>query len=89
MTSDGALDLFKKALFIIAQIAGPALLAALIVGIVVGVIQTATQVNESSVSFVLKLLAVVVVLVIGGPFILGVLIEYTRGSIQSISGVAR
>lgn len=89
MTPEGALDLVRNALFVVAQVAGPALLAALIVGLVVGVVQTATQVNESSVSFVAKLLAVLTALAVCGPYASHAVVEYTRRSISSISEMVR
>ena len=58
MTIDGAVELFKNAIFVAAMIAGPALAVALVMGLIVGVLQAATQVNEASISFVAKLIAV-------------------------------
>lgn len=87
MTTEGALDLLRAAMVLAATVAAPVLLAALIVGLFVGVMQTATQVNESSVSFLFKLLAVITALVVFGPTMLGELVEYTRSSISSIGRV--
>lgn len=89
MTTDGAIDLLRNAMLIAAQTAGPILLAALIVGLMVGVFQTATQVNEASVSYLAKLIAVAATLVVLGPLILTGLVDYTRHSIRAISGVVR
>ena len=87
MTIDGALDLMREAFLVAAYISGPALGTALVVGLFVGVLQTATQVNEASVNFVMKLVAVAAALSIGGPWALQHMVEYTRRTIQSISGV--
>jgi flagellar biosynthesis protein FliQ len=89
MSSDGAIDLLRNAMLIAAQVAGPVLLAALVVGLMVGIFQTATQVNEASVSFLAKLIAVAVALVVLGPLMLTELVDYTRASIKAISGVVR
>jgi flagellar biosynthetic protein FliQ len=89
MTPEGALDLVRNALFVVAQCAGPALVAALVVGLLVGIVQTATQVNESSVSFVAKLLAVVAALAVAGPYAQHAVIDYTRRNIESISEMVR
>ncbi len=89
MTSDGAIDLLRNAMLIAAQVAGPVLLAALAVGLLVGVFQTATQVNEASVSYLAKLVAVAAALVVIGPLMLSELVDYTRASIRAISGVVR
>ncbi len=62
------------------KIAAPILLAALVVGLIMGVIQAATQINEASLSFVPKLIAIVVVLAIAGPWMLDSLVELVRAS---------
>ena len=89
MTTDGAVELMRNMLLIIAQVAGPSLLSALVVGLFIGVLQTATQVNEASISFVTKLLGVTVALVAGGPYVLAKLIDYTRNTIGSITEIVR
>jgi flagellar biosynthetic protein FliQ len=89
MTTDGAVELMRNMLLVIAQVSGPALLAALVVGLFIGVLQTATQVNEASISFVTKLLGVTVALVAAGPYVLAKLIEYTRHTIGSIAEIVR
>jgi flagellar biosynthetic protein FliQ len=89
MTTDGAVELMRNMLLIIAQVSGPALLSALFVGLFVGVLQTATQVNEASISFVTKLLGVTFALVAAGPFVLAKLIDYTRNTIGSIAEIVR
>jgi flagellar biosynthetic protein FliQ len=89
MTTDGAVELMRNMMIIIAQVSGPALLSALVVGLFVGVLQTATQVNEASISFVVKLLAVTVALVAAGPYVLAQLIDYTRHTIGSIAEIVR
>lgn len=89
MTTDWALDLLRSLLIVLAQVAGPALFAALVVGVAVGIMQTATQVNEASVSFVTKLVGVGVALLVGGPSVLSTLVDYTVRSISSIAEVVR
>ena len=89
MTTDGAVELMRNMLLIIAQVSGPALMAALVVGLFVGVLQTATQVNEASISFVTKLLGVTVALVAAGPYVLAQLIDYTRHTIGAITEIVR
>lgn len=65
-------------------IVGPLLLAELVVGIAVGLLQAVTQVQEQSISFVAKLVVVVAVLVAGGPWMLGQLTDWASGLIQRI-----
>jgi len=89
MTVDGALELLRGAVLIAAELAGPAIGVALIVGIVIGVLQTVVQVNEASLSFVIKLLAVCVCIAILGPRILTRSVDYTRSTIGKIAEVVR
>jgi flagellar biosynthetic protein FliQ len=87
VTTEAALDLMRNAMLVAATVATPVLMAALIVGLAVGVLQTATQVNEASLSFLFKLAAVALALVVFGPTMLDQLVEYTRRSIASIGQV--
>jgi len=89
MTIDGAVELFKNAIFIAGLVAGPALLVALIMGLVVGVLQAATQVNEASISFVSKLVAVGATMAILGSWSMQQLVDYTSRTISSIANVTR
>lgn len=63
------------------------LLPALLIGVVIGVLQAATQVNEMTLSFIPKLLVTALVMVIGGPFLLGVLTDYTVRLFGMIPGL--
>ena len=89
MTTDGALELFRNALIIGAKITGPMLIVALLIGLVVGVLQAATQVNEASISFVTKLIAIGVTAVVLGSWTLRQMVDYTSRTISSISEVVR
>ena len=89
MTTDGAVELFRNAFFVCALIAGPALFAALVAGLIVGVLQAATQVNEASISFVSKLVAVGLTFAVLGSWSMKQLVEYTSRTIESIADVTR
>jgi flagellar biosynthetic protein FliQ len=89
MSTDGAVELFRNAFIISALIAGPPLLAALLVGLVVGVLQAATQVNEASIAFVSKLIAVGLCFALLGSWTVRQLVDYTSRTIASISEVTR
>ncbi len=69
-------------------LAGPVLIALLIVGLVIGILQAATQVNESSVSFVPKLVVIVVVLLLAFPVSLAIFIDYVREIILRIPSIS-
>ena len=89
MTTDGALELLRNVLLISAKVAGPLLLVALLVGLVVGVLQAATQVNEASISFVSKLVAIGVACTVLGSWTLHQLVDYTARTFASIADVTR
>jgi flagellar biosynthetic protein FliQ len=89
MTVDGALELMRNAMLIAAELAGPAILTALLVGVFAGVMQTITQVNEASVSFVLKMLAVCVAFAAMGSHMMARSVDYTRRTIGAIADVVK
>lgn len=89
MSSDQAIVTILDALRVALWVAGPILAVALVAGLLVGVAQTVLQMNEASVSFVVKVAAVIGVLVVLGPLLASKIIDYTRGSLQSIELVVR
>lgn len=89
MTTDAAVGLFSSMMLVATKVAGPMLLVALLVGLVVGVLQAATSVNEASISFVTKLVAISGAFVVLGPWIIQQLVDYTIRSIESISSIVR
>lgn len=84
MTPDTVIDIGRQTLTVTVTVAAPVLLAALVTGLLVGVFQAATQINEQTLSFIPKLLAMVIVLVVGGPFMLGTIMEFTREIVTEI-----
>lgn len=70
-----------------ALIASIPLLSALIVGVLVGMVQAATQINEMTLSFIPKLLVLIVAMTVGGPWMLGEMVNYTTTLIQNIPGI--
>lgn len=77
----------SQALQLALMLAAPLLLTALAVGVLVGVFQAATQINEQTLSFIPKLLATAAVLVLTGPWMLRLLTEFTRRLFESIPGL--
>jgi flagellar biosynthetic protein FliQ len=77
----------RHALEMTLMLAAPLLLTALAVGLIVGIFQAATQINEMTLSFIPKLLAMAAVLAFTGPWMIKSLVEYTRGLIESIPGL--
>lgn len=68
---------------------GPLLAVALLAGVLVGVLQTATQINEASISFLVKVLAVVAMGVIVGPALARHVVDYTKATWSSVAEVTR
>ena len=74
----------SRALEITLLLAAPLLLVALVTGLIVGAFQAATQINEQTLSFIPKLLAMALAVVVAGPWMLKVLMNYTRELFESI-----
>ncbi|TJY62844.1 flagellar biosynthesis protein FliQ [Sinimarinibacterium sp. CAU 1509] len=84
MTPEEVLTLGRDALSLGILIAAPLLLTALIVGVLIGVFQAATQINEMTLSFIPKLLGMAAAAVLAGPWILRMLSEYTVALVRGI-----
>jgi flagellar biosynthesis protein FliQ len=87
MTPETVMTVAQRALEITLLLSAPLLLAALIVGLLVGVFQAATQINEMTLSFIPKLLGMAATVVIAGPWMLKVIVNYTRELFESIPGM--
>jgi flagellar biosynthetic protein FliQ len=87
MTPEFVMDLAHSMLTVTAMIAAPMLLIALITGLVIGMLQAATQINEATLSFIPKLLLLVLTLFAIGPWMLRVLIDFTRDLYSNIPNV--
>jgi flagellar biosynthetic protein FliQ len=84
MTPEAVLAFGRMAMEILIAVAAPALLTALVVGLAVSLFQAVTQINESTLSFLPKLLAVLASLTIAGPWMISVLEDWIRQVISSI-----
>jgi flagellar biosynthetic protein FliQ len=87
MTPDTIMTIGSRALEMALALAAPLLLAALVTGIIVGAFQAATSINEMTLSFIPKLIAIALTLAIAGPWMLKMLVDYTRELIVSIPGL--
>lgn len=87
MTPENVMDLAHSTLLVTAMMAAPMLLISLITGLVIGMLQAATQINEATLSFIPKLLLLVLTLFVAGPWILRVLTDFTRDLYTSIPNV--
>ena len=84
MTPETVVTIGQQALWVTMMIAGPLLGSALAVGLLVGMIQAATQINEMTLSFIPKLLVLVLALVVSGSWMLQVIVNYTEQLMKQI-----
>ena len=77
MTQDSVTSLMVDMMAITIKVAMPMLLAALVVGLLISVFQAVTQIQEQTLSFIPKIVALVVVLIIGGPWMLTSITDWT------------
>jgi len=77
----------REALELTLLLSAPLLLTALVAGLVVSVFQAATQINEMTLSFIPKLIGVFIAVVISGPWMLQLLVDYTQRLFSSIPGM--
>jgi len=87
MGPETVLDIGREALWLSVLLAGPMLGAALAVGLFIGVIQAATQIQEMTLSFIPKLLSLVVVLFLVGPWMLRLLVTFSERLFLDIPGL--
>ena len=89
MSQDMAIQLGREALYMVMLISAPMLGLGLIVGVVVSIFQATTQIQEQTLAFVPKILATFVAILVFGPWILGMMIDYAREIFTSFQTVIR
>jgi flagellar biosynthetic protein FliQ len=87
MTPESVMTLGRTAMEVCLMVAAPMLLVALIIGLIVSIFQAATQINEATLSFIPKLVGIFVALVIAGPWMLTVMLDYMRQVFTGIPGL--
>ena len=87
MTPELVINMVQSALYVLILVCAPVLLVSLVVGLFVSILQAATQINEMTLTFIPKLLALFLTLVLAGPWMLNTLIEYTVRLYKSIPSV--
>lgn len=88
MTSEIVMTMTYSALRVALILAGPLLLVTLIVGLVISIFQAATQVNEMTLSFIPKLLAVGIAVVILGPWLISTMVDYMQSLFTQLPNMA-
>jgi flagellar biosynthesis protein FliQ len=87
MNTDVVISLATQAMNVAFKVAMPLLLAGLVVGLVVSVFQAVTQIQEQTLAFIPKIVAIAAVLVILGPWMLGQILSYTADLYNGIPGL--
>ena len=87
MTPGMVVDIGRQAVEITLMMSAPLFLAALVTGLVVSVFQAATQINEMTLTFVPKLVAVFATMVVAGPWMITLITDFTRRLLESIPTV--
>lgn len=87
MNTDVVISLATQAMNVAFKVAMPLLLAGLVVGLIVSVFQAVTQIQEQTLAFIPKIVAIAAVLVIAGPWMLGQVLSYTNDLYSAIPGL--
>lgn len=85
MTIVKVLDIIREAFMVMITVAGPTLIIALVVGLIISIIQATTQLQEQTLSFVPKILAVIISLIVFGNFMLNSLVGFTQKIFEMIA----
>ncbi|NDL62611.1 flagellar biosynthesis protein FliQ [Acerihabitans arboris] len=88
MTPESVMALGHEAILVALALAAPLLLAALFSGLIISLLQAATQINEMTLSFIPKILAVVATTVVAGPWMLNLILDYMRTLFTSLPSLA-
>jgi flagellar biosynthetic protein FliQ len=84
MTPELVMNIGRQAIEMTLILSGPLLLSALVIGLIISIFQAATQINEQTLSFIPKLIGTFIVLILAGPWMLQMLIDYIRRLFESI-----
>jgi flagellar biosynthetic protein FliQ len=87
MTPTTVIDLGRQAIEVTLMVSAPLFLAALVTGLIVSIFQAATQINEMTLTFVPKLVAIFITLVLAGPWMITKLTDFMRRLLTSIPGM--
>ena len=84
MTPETVMYLGRQAIEVALLLAAPLLISALLIGLIVSVFQAATQINEATLSFIPKLVGIFMVLILAGPWMLQLIVDYIRQLFERI-----
>ncbi|RZA07657.1 MAG: flagellar biosynthesis protein FliQ [Proteobacteria bacterium] len=89
MTEDIVLSLGRDAIYTTVMLSAPLLIAALVVGLIVSIIQAVTQINEATLTFIPKMLAIIAVLIVMAPWMTQMLTSYTTELFTNLPNYVR
>ena len=84
MTPELVMNIGRQAIEMTLILSAPLLLAALVIGLIISIFQAATQINEQTLSFIPKLVGMFLVLILAGPWMLQMMVDYIRRLFESI-----
>ena len=84
MTPQTVMEIARTAIEILLIVSAPILGAALVTGLIISIFQAATQINESTLSFIPKIVVMFITLIFAGPWMLQVMVDYIRRLVESI-----
>ncbi len=84
MTPQTVMEIGRQALEVTLMVSAPMLMVALVVGLIVSIFQAATQINESTLSFIPRLVAMFITLIFAGPWMLQLMVDYIRRLFENI-----
>lgn len=87
MTAEQVLDVAREAIFVLVKIGAPVMLVALVVGVLIALLQALTQMQEMTLSFVPKILAIFLTVVLTLPFMIATLVGFGEELFQRIAGI--
>lgn len=87
MTPQTVMELGRQALEMTLLVSAPLLMAALVTGLIISIFQAATQINESTLSFIPKLVVMFITLIVAGPWMLQLMVDYIRRLFDAIPGM--
>ncbi len=86
MDTNQMTELLREGVWVVLKLAGPMLILSMVVGVLIAIFQAVTQIHEQTLSFILKLIVVVLVLLIGGGWMMDTLLEYSRQLFALMAG---
>jgi len=89
MTPESVMTMGRQAMEVTLLIAAPMLLTALLIGLLVSIFQAATQINEQTLAFIPKLMGVFLAMIVAGPWILTVIVDYMRTMFSGIPAMVQ